>query len=1239
MLTVLPRELSPTNVPPSMVAGVNAVAADLNRDGWLDLISGSAGVYTRTFRNSAGGFSSGPTLIPTASRITFGDYDGDGDLDAFLASTTSTGTLLRNETPANLPTQAIFRTVEMLGPTNRIANASWADFDGDGDLDLLADGGANARGTIERVFFARNDGGGRFVRINSPLPSARAPVLTADFDNDGRPDVLVPDADAARHQAVVWRNEGGFHFTATSLQVPAPGLFAAGTADFDGDGRLDLWVQHRRETNSLPTQRILSLWRQTSVGFAEELRVPAEAIGQAGPPAWGDFDGDGTPDFLAPALSSVTLGNSPAQIVSNYFAIYRNNGRGSFTPGRFLFSNVIGGSPAAGDFNRDGLLDAWTPESQGRVFYSQLRDANLPPDAPTGLFALAGGTNVLFTWLPAHDPNQTAPLTYNLRVGTRPGANDVIPSMSLADGTRLLPTPGNAGFATMRRLLLPPVDSDTLYWSVQAVDNSFAGGLWATEQSVSVNGAPGEPPAITGLTNVVMDEDTPRTVTFAVTDDLTGPAAMKVVVTPASSALFPSIQLNNFTQHPTIRGTNYQLLLRPASDAFGEAEFTVVATDARGLATTNRLSVTVRPVNDPPTLTLRRTQNNLAGRPSTPEPFRVEDIDDVQLAVTYRRLGTEDFPLADVQIGGTGTERTLTVVPGGDGSGGITLELTATDSAGEAARGIITVLFQELAYETAARLGHAESWPSPMAWADFDGDGLLELALPSPDGKGLAILKWENGQFTTAAMVGDPAGISYVLKARDFDNDGRIDLLAQMRLVTPLGESSFPLKIFRNLGDFQFEPISGSYSGSFPTINAWWEDLNHDGGLDLLVESFLSDGVRSLLLWRNRDGSLHPEATLAAVSQTACCYGVFDLDGNEAPELTARAALPPLQAINFSYGPEGFVEYAGPAPADGIVAQADFDGDQRPDLITTKVADALWLSWATSEGYTAPQAFASGFNRAGVFIADFDQDGRSDVFWPGQYDGELLRNIDGVAFQLFRTRLTDYGMPGAAVGDFDADGVIDVAGSVQGDPGPHNEVFRGLSRLTNQPPSAPTGLQSQVVNGALQLTWNLATDPNQAGGLTYNLRVGTTPGGNEVWSAESRLDGRRLVPRNGNQGWRTNAVPRGLQPKRTYYWSVQAVDASFAGGPFAPEQSFTAPEPVPRLTFTPAANNRGRLTLRSEVAQQVLLERSHDLRSWETVSSHSLEAAGELEVTFDLQAEGQSVFLRTRPGPLPASRP
>ena len=93
------------------------------------------------------------------------------------------------------------------------------------------------------------------------------------------------------------------------------------------------------------------------------------------------------------------------------------------------------------------------------------------------------------------------------------------------------------------------------------------------------------------------------------------------------------------------------------------------------------------------------------------------------------------------------------------------------------------------------------------------------------------------------------------------------------------------------------------------------------------------------------------------------------------------------------------------------------------------------------------------------------------------------------------------------------------------------------------------------------LSWNAATDAETpSAGLSYNLRVGTALADGNVVNPESESDGFRLLPALGNVQLGTNAFLN-LQPG-TYYWSVQAVDAAFAGGPFAAETSFAIPSPT-----------------------------------------------------------------------------
>ena len=91
-----------------------------------------------------------------------------------------------------------------------------------------------------------------------------------------------------------------------------------------------------------------------------------------------------------------------------------------------------------------------------------------------------------------------------------------------------------------------------------------------------------------------------------------------------------------------------------------------------------------------------------------------------------------------------------------------------------------------------------------------------------------------------------------------------------------------------------------------------------------------------------------------------------------------------------------------------------------------------------------------------------------------------------------------------------------------------------------------------------------------ASGLTYNVRAGTTPGGNDLLSAHvNATNGFRRVPAMGNAMLRHSLPLTGLTNGQTVYWSVQAVDTAFAGGPFATETSVVS---IPQLAITPLSS-------------------------------------------------------------------
>jgi len=121
-----------------------------------------------------------------------------------------------------------------------------------------------------------------------------------------------------------------------------------------------------------------------------------------------------------------------------------------------------------------------------------------------------------------------------------------------------------------------------------------------------------------------------------------------------------------------------------------------------------------------------------------------------------------------------------------------------------------------------------------------------------------------------------------------------------------------------------------------------------------------------------------------------------------------------------------------------------------------------------------------------------------------------------------------------------------------------SNLYRNFTALVYEPSGAPVNLAIEQ-DTDVTFTWaggQEGTTPTQ--GVTYNLRVGTQPGGNDVISSLALESGKRLVTRPGNVGSATSVTIKDLSPNTTYYWSVQTIDNLYNGSAFADEQSFVS---------------------------------------------------------------------------------
>ncbi|MEM8683049.1 MAG: CRTAC1 family protein [Pseudomonadota bacterium] len=370
--------------------------------------------------------------------VASGDFDEDGDIDLFVVrGNIGPNLLYRNDGGNRFTDVAAAAGVAETNPAGgayRHSGPTFADMDGDGDLDLFVGG---LEGDPNVVF--RNNGDGTFedVTATSGLDAMTASntisAAFGDYDLDGDLDLMLAHWGSARPPDGVgghgdteslWRNDSdanGIRFTTVSEAAGIASSIIARRGGLDGFGATSLDYDYsfsptfaRMDADLYPDILSVADFNNTrlfmsgggqggSVEFTDmsdnSVLIDRNGMGSA----VGDYDNDGDLDWFVTGIFGV------AETVGN--RLYENDGSGRLQDVTVVAGVADGGwgwAACFADFNLDGHLDifhtnGWNSlnpvddfeNDQSRLFIAQGDGTFVDEADPRGMSDIQQGRGVV----------------------------------------------------------------------------------------------------------------------------------------------------------------------------------------------------------------------------------------------------------------------------------------------------------------------------------------------------------------------------------------------------------------------------------------------------------------------------------------------------------------------------------------------------------------------------------------------------------------------------------------------------------------------------------------------------------------------------------------------------------------------------------------------------------------------------------------------------------------------------
>jgi hypothetical protein len=674
-----------------------------------------------------------------------------------------------------------------------------ADFNSDGIPDIAIAGTLPGGAQVISIYLGKPDG-----TVAAPVnyPVAATGLAVGDFNGDGKLDLV-----AAGGATLILLGNGDGTFQ-TPVEIARPNYSAVAAADFNGDGKLDLALS----TQNFGTGSTLAILPGNGDGT---FQPPTTYSLSSGPYlAVGDFNGDGKPDIA-------TAGGSTISVL-----IGSGNGTFESPVNETITGNIQ--TLAAADMNGDGKSDLVVPFggiTPGVAFF---------PGSASGTF----GTPIVYT--------SNLLSMYGASVAIADFNGDGKLDLALTDET-----------ATNYGVVMLLGNGDGTF---QSSPRLYSGGL--------------SPSAI-----VALDVNGDGKPDFAVAGGSGTAYATLTVLLNYGDGTFPA-----GVSYPTAAGPGMAVAGDFNGDGKPDIAVTSITHDTSGAAVAGAISVLLG--NGDGTFEAHQ-ESSTANFPEAIEPgdFNGDGLPDLvaiegtpasgKVLATWLGNGDGTFnemvgpalsSISSLAVGDFNKDGKLDVAAVGINNGSVNIFLGNGDGT----------------FGAPAQYPVGSMTQSPpnhnVLTGDFNGDGKLDLAVATDNG--IAILLGNgDGSFqpyTLLPPINSSLPAEELLALADFNGDGKLDILRS-------NESNI-IEVALGNGDGTFQPAKGYQLAS--TLNAGSalvSDFNGDGKPDAVLDG---QGDAMAILFGNGDGTFGAETDYAAPWNASLNFIVSaDFNGDGAPDV------------------------------------------------------------------------------------------------------------------------------------------------------------------------------------------------------------------------------------------------------------------------------------------------------------------------------------------------------------------